>query len=112
MFDREAYFCSEGKPHYNEDYMWSYYPTAPKSPYLTSGPTFINVVEKIDEKGLENYITSVVNSKVNIITGEISSLVYNKLKNDVSLSVEEAVHLTFAELGIISEEDIDTITQN
>ena len=24
MFDREAYFCSEGKPHYNYEMMYYY----------------------------------------------------------------------------------------
>jgi len=89
--------------------MYNYYPQyardlAPKI------PPFINytIVEKIDEKGLEDYISSLVNEKID----KVKPLIYKNLKEDLSLSIEEATRLAFAELGIISDEEIDTITQN
>lgn len=105
----QGYFCSEGRAHYNENDMWGYQ-THYARDLAPRPPTFINytIIEKVDEKGLEDYISSLVNEKVDII----KRLIYEKLKADVSLSVEEATRLAFAELGIITEEDINIITEN
>lgn len=109
MSYRENYFCAEGRSHYNEDDMCNYYPQYARGLALNP-PTFINykIVEKIDEKGLEDYISSLVDEKID----KVKQLVYKNLKEDLSLSIEEATRLAFAELGIISDEEIDTITQN
>lgn len=109
---RESYLCSEGRDHYNENYAWGYQPLRAPS-LITQPPTIItyNVKEEINREDIQSYVNELVESKLNIITKNISDLVYSKLSENVDLTVQEAVQQAFLELDVISEEDINNITQ-
>lgn len=98
---REAYFCSEGRPHYNEDDLCGY--TAPYARDLTPiPPTLItynvNITQTYDVKEIQDYATELFENKMSNFIQELSELALAKMQENLNLSAQNAVELAFSEL--------------
>ena len=112
MFDKEAYFCSEEKPHYNYEMMYYYdFPNERKNQSLKYQNISITakLSEAIEEK-IQNYTINIFENNIENVIEQISNSVIEKIQNNITLSVDEAIQQAFSELEVISEEDINNIT--
>lgn len=114
MLDREIYFCSEEKPHYNYEMMYYYdFPNERKKQSLKYQNISITakLSEAIEEK-IQNYTINIFENNIENVIERIFNSVIEKIQDNITLSVDEAIQQAFSELEVISEEDINNITQN
>ena len=103
------YLSSEGRHHCDIEQDYS----NPK--YMDWGmrsPTFIIQNITVDTEGLHDYITRLLNEHDAQFADQITNIVIERVQNQIDSSVEESIAAAFAEIGVISEAEIDDIVEN
>ena len=103
------YLSSEGRHHCDTESDYS----NPK--YMDWGmhpPTFIIQNISVDVEGLHNYIAELLSEHDAQLADQITNIVIERVENHIDSSVENSIAAAFAEVGVISEAEIDAIVEN
>lgn len=98
MFDREAYFCSEGKSHYNYDTMVYYDFNNITNPIFTYPEVDKNIVQI-------KYIKEILLKHTDNISDELVLQIIEKLKEQKKTAFEEKVISILNDLTSSEEEN-------
>ena len=96
------YLSSEGRPHYNTERDFSnprYVDWIIIPPTFVSYNTFTKKIENIDE--VKDYLSKLFNDKTEDFINQVLELALNKMKNDLDLSIKEAIELAIDEITIV-----------
>lgn len=103
------YLSREGRHNCNME--WDY--SNPKYvDWSMHPPTFIIQDVSIDMEKLHDYIVELLSEHSAQFADQITSIVVERMQNHIDSSLQDSVAAAFAEIGIISEEEINTITEN
>ena len=106
-----------GRPTYELDLS---NPRPTHYPGFSGGPTFLTYEVKVDdemlkeayhdeiEETIRELLRNATEEQVALVTSEVLA----HIGDEMELSIEEKVHAAFSSLGIISDEEIDEITEN
>lgn len=96
------YLSSEGRPHYNTERDFSnprYVDWVITPPAFFSCNTFIKKIENIDE--VKDYLSKLFNDKTEDFTNQVLELALNKMRDNLNLSIKEAIELVIDEITIV-----------
>ena len=96
------YLSSEGRPHYNTERDFSnprYVDWIIIPPTFIAYNTFTKKIENIDE--VKDYLSKLFNDKTEDFTNQVLELALNKMKDDLNLSIKEAIELALDEITVV-----------